>query len=98
MVFPHTDNMYQYPEKSIGIPLRTLDHPVTSMHRVNPPEHIQPLLVLASCQHHRCVSSAALAPHATELRMKAETRLIFENDDLLTSGVSKGLEFFLTEN
>src|SRR5436309_3609557 len=71
---------------------------MVSMNRINPPEHIQSLMVLAPGPDDRLPSSASLAPHTSKLWMETETSFIFEDDDLIIVSVTDGLEFFLTQN
>ena len=98
VAFPRSHDVGKYREKSIRVSVRCAGHAMASMHRIDPSENIQPLLVLTARGNHRLLRCTTLPPHSTQLRMKAKSCLILEEDDLLAWSGTKGLKFFLTQS
>ena len=83
--------MSQTTHKSLSVSLWPSDQTLSTQQRSHPPEHIQPLTVLACRRNPKPLSS--LSPSHSQTRMQRETRLVLKNDRL--SGVQRP-KFFLT--
>ena len=77
-------------EKSISVALRAGQHSHPAQQRCNPPEDVQPFLMLTGGEHLQ--SAANFAPPSAKTRMKGKARFIFKNNSLFSS---QQLEFFL---
>jgi hypothetical protein len=77
-------------EKSIPVALRACQHSHPAQQRCNPPEDVQPFLMLTGCEHPQ--SAANFAPPSAKTRMKGKASFILKNNSLFRG---QQLEFFL---